>query len=205
MDRETFFQRLGSLLQKSRKAQRLYSNMGRASSEGSPYSETQIEEWRSVTGEILRQLSAVMDRPNAKTLVTDVVSIRDSFYQMWRASEGSLHKVQRDLISASEKGDFVRAVTLAEEGVRLKARVQAAHAAHHEFSELLRNTRAAQMPIELSSDQILPFEREYDSAEFDRLDEVIEQRVQRKAGSRQGLFTDMGRPTLAKVIPLRRA
>lgn len=205
MDRETFFQRLGSLLQKSRKAQRLYSNMGRASSEGSPYSEAQIEEWRAVTAEILRQLSAVMDRPNSKNQVNDVIAIRDSFYQLWRQSESSLHKAQRELINASEKGDFVRAVSLAEEGVSLKARVQAAHAAHHEFSELLRNSRVAQNPIELTSDQILPFERDYDSGEFDRLDEVIEQRVQRKAGSRQGQFTDIGRPTLAKVIPLRRA
>lgn len=206
MDKETFFQRLGALLQKSRKAQRLYSSMGRVSSDSSPYSEAQIEEWRTISSDILRQLSAVMERPQSKTLVSDVVAIRDNFYHVWRSSESSLHRVQRDLMSSSERGDFVKAVVLAEEAVVLKARVQAAHAAHHEFSEILRNSKVAQSPIELTSEQILPFENDYHSSDFDKLNDVIERRGQR-IGSRQGEFSDDGeelRP-MAKVIPLRRA
>ncbi len=205
MDKETFFQRLGALLQKSRKAQRLYSSMGRVSSDSSPYSEAQIEEWRNISADILRQLSAVMERPHSKTLVSDVVAIRDNFYHVWRSSESSLHRVQRDLVSSSERGDFIKAVSLAEEAVVLKARVQAAHAAHHEFSEILRNSRVVHSPIELTSEQILPFEQDYDPSDFDKLNEVIERRAQR-AGSRQGELIDGEevRP-MAKVIPLRRA
>ena len=205
MDKETFFQRLASLLQKSRKAQRLYSNMGRVSSDASPYSETQIEEWRAISSDIVRQLSAVIDRPYSKTIVSDVVAIRDNFYHVWRSSESALHKMQRDLISSSERGDFVKAVSLAEEAVGLKARVQAAHAAHHEFSEILRGSKVGQEPIELTSEQILPFERDYDASDFDKLDEVIERRAQKTAGSRQGQFEEAGERHMAKVIPLRRA
>ena len=200
MDRETFFQRLGALLQKSRKAQRLYSNMGRASSDVSPYSETQIEEWRSISAEIVRQLSQLLDRPNNRNLVNEVVVIRDNFYQLWRSSEGALHKVQRNLINVAEKGDFIRAVTLADEAVGLKARVQAAHAAHHEFSEILKSTRSADAVPEINDSQVVALEREYQLEDISSLNRVLEQRERRSQRSQED-----AQPIMAKVIPLRRA
>ena len=212
MDRVTFFQRLSLLVQKSRKAQRLYSNMGRVSSETSPYSESQIEEWRSITANILRHLLAIVDRPNSKTLVQDVSVVCENFHQTWRSSEAELHKAQRELISASERGDFVRAVSLAEQALVLKARVQATHAAYHELSDLLRYSKVASHlaephPIELTDAHVVPREinifskaraekaQRLESArirDVDGLDSVIEQ-VDREAS--------LGR---AKVIPLRR-
>ena len=209
MDRETFFQRLSLLVQKSRKAQRLYSNMGRVTSESSPYSESQIEEWRSITAKILRQLLEIVDRPKSKTLVQDVAIVCDSFHQTWRSSETELHKAQRELISASERGDFVRAVSLAEQALVLKARVQATHAAYHELSDLLRYSKAPAMPIELTDAHVVsPEQNIFSKARAEKaerasflstkavegLDSAIEQ-VDREAS--------LGVPQ-AKVIPLRR-
>jgi hypothetical protein len=196
MEKETFFHRLASLLQKSRKAQRLYSSMGKTTSDVSPYSESQIEEWRTISADIVKQLSQVMDRPHTKNLISEVVAIRDNFYQLWRTSESSLHKVQHQLIAASEKGDFVRAVSLSEEAVVLKARVQAAHAAHHEFSETLKNVSGIEKYAE--SSQQLATKQNYNrfTHEYDSLEQLIEDR---------SIPEQQSRPALAKVIPLRRA
>lgn len=188
--------------------------MGRVSSETSPYSESQIEEWRSITGNILRQLSSVIERPNAKSLVQDVAIICENFHQTWRSSESELHKAQRDLISASERGDFVRAVTLAEQALVLKARVQATHAAYHELSDLLRYTKVTAHPIELTDAHVLPREINiFSRARAEK--EELEQR--RRAQAIDGLdsaielvdremeLREATRGTVqAKVIPLRR-
>ena len=209
MDKETFLQKLGALLQKSRKAQRLYSNMGRTSSEVSPYSESQIEEWRTISAEIVRQLTSVVNRLNSRNLVAEVISVRDSFYHLWRNSEAALHKAQRELIASSEKGDFIRAVSLAEEAVVLKARVQASHAAYHEFSELLRSSRINQAPLASENEGVLPFEGDYQLDEISALDKVLERKEARERFLRHNERGDYSQeentPMLAKVIPLRRA
>ena len=94
MDRETFYEKLAKLMQKSRKALRLYSTMGRMQTEGaSELSEVQVREWRNVNSELLRQLSFVMERPNSRTMVSEVVGIRDFFHKSWRDAETELHGV----------------------------------------------------------------------------------------------------------------
>jgi hypothetical protein len=137
MSSETFFQRLGSLIQKSRKAQRLYANMGRSAADNSPFSESQIEEWRSITSSLLKQLMLIWERPHTAGLQRDAALIADNFRQIWRASETDLHRTQKELIAASERGDYTRVLSLAEMGITLKARVQASHAAYHELSEIV--------------------------------------------------------------------
>ena len=157
MDNETFRSRLLTLVTKSRKALRLYSNVGRFNAEGgNALTELQTGEWKGVTAELLRSLSLLLENPNARQLVTDVVALRDRFNAHWRTLETDLHSKQRELLMSAESSDFVRAALLSKELIVLKARMQAAQAAHHELQDVVRRSKVAQTPIELTSEHVLP-------------------------------------------------
>lgn len=174
MDSPTLRSRLVQLMQKSRKALRLYSSTGHlAGTEHAELSELQVGEWREVNADLLKQLSQLVASPNARKLSSEVFMLRDRFHAAWRTYEGELHRGQRSLVSASEHGDFIK-VAIASRGlVATKARMQAAQAAYQELDELLRQCKLTP-PIELSH--------------ADELGEADERSSQ---------------PTLAKVIPLR--
>lgn len=151
MDSLTFRSRLLKLLQKSRKAVRLYSSMERTG-ENSDFREVQAEEWRTVTSELLRDLTNVLENPNTRRLVSDIYAIRDRFYSDWRLSESDLHVAQRDLISAAEHGDFTKTASLSNRLIRLKAKVQACQAAHHEIYDVLSKSKVAEPTIILENE-----------------------------------------------------
>lgn len=156
MDNETFRSRLANLVNKSRKALRLYSNVGRFNAEGgNELTELQTGEWKSVTGELLRALSLILENPNPKQVVNDVFVLRDRFNTHWRTIECDVNLKQRELIAAAEGSDYVRSSVLARELVVLKARMQAAQAAHHELQDVVRRSKIAQPAIELTSDQVV--------------------------------------------------
>ena len=174
MDSDTFRSRLVSLMQKSRKAIRLYSTMGSLQQEAnSEFRDMQIDEWKAVNTELLRQLTIALDNPQSKLLGSSVSAIRDHFYSKWRMTESELHVRQKELLQSSESGDFIKAAVLASELVSLKARVQAAQAAHHELEEVIDRSRVSVPAVELDGSQIVN-----DRASMP--------------------------PTLAKVIPLRK-
>lgn len=157
MENLTFRSRLLKLVQKSRKAVRLYSGIEKNSSTDLPqdYRDLQVQEWKNVTGDLLKQLTSCLENPNTRRLVADVYSLRDRYYNEWRLVESELHVSQRDLVAASEGGDFTRAVSLAVRLVSLKARVQACQAAHHELNDVIQKSRVSEPAIELSFDQVV--------------------------------------------------
>jgi hypothetical protein len=122
----------------------------------SELNEMQVEQWKEVNADLLRQISVAMESPNARALVADIFTLRDRFHAAWRAAEAEVHIKRRDLISAAENGDFIKAAVLGRELVLLKAREQAAQAAHHELQEVLTRSRVAQPTIELSQDSVIP-------------------------------------------------
>lgn len=151
MENLTFRSRLGHLLQKSRKALRLYSSLGKKRGDkASELNEAQIAEWRSVNSELHRALAAALDQPHHKHLVSEVFGLKERFFGEWKTSEADLHQKQRELMESSEAGDFIRAAVLSSELVTLKARSQAAQAAHHELGEVVDKSRVSQPAIELS-------------------------------------------------------
>lgn len=152
MDNLTFRSRLLKLLQKSRKAVRLYSSIERTGDVSSDFREVQAEEWRSVTADLLRDLTSSLENPNTRRLVSDVYAIRDRFYSDWRLAESDLHIGQRELIAASEHGDFTKAASLSTRLVRLKAKVQACQAAHHEIHDVLVKSKVSEPPIILENE-----------------------------------------------------
>ena len=156
MENETFRTRVATLIQKSRKAIRLYSSVGRGGlSKQGEFTEVQVQEWKDVNNDLLHNLSLSMETPGNRQLIVDVFALRDRFYNEWRMSEAELHSKHKDLIFVVENGDFVKAANLARRLVVLKARVQATHAVHHELQELIDQSRVAQPTIELSQEHIV--------------------------------------------------
>lgn len=149
MESETFKTRVLALVQKSRRALRLYT--AAASTPGikaevlsGELSAVQVQEWRNANTVLLTKLGEACERPNNKELVYEVFALRNEFQGLWRAAEAELVTGQRELIAASERGDFIRAASLAAKLSCLKARVQAGQAAHHELDTLIKRTRVSQ-------------------------------------------------------------
>ena len=156
MEDHTLRSRFDQLVQKSRKALRLYSSMARPSNPRSiDFSDMQVREWRDVNQELLKQLMYAWDNPGSRNLVSSIFAMRDRFYNEWRNAEAELHRRHKDLILASENGDFVRAASLSLELVSAKAKVEANQAAHHELQELIDQSRLHQPAIELSSEHVV--------------------------------------------------
>ena len=164
MENETFRVRLAKLLQKSRKALRLYSSIKRNDhTRAAEFREMQVQEWREVNSELTRKLEISMQNINARQLARDVFSLRDCFYCDWRTAEAELHQAHKDLISAAESGDFIKAAHVSLRLVALKARVQACQAGHHELQSVIDQGKVSQPAIELSDEQIVPAEAEQPS------------------------------------------
>ena len=150
MENMTFRSRLVQLMQKSRKALRLYSTVERFPNDNAAeLAEVQVAEWRRVNTELLRELNLALEHPNQRRMVAEVFGVRDQFYGEWKLSEADLVRKQRQLIDCSEAGDFIKASMLAKELVMLKARVQACQAAHHEVSDLITRSHVSQPNIDL--------------------------------------------------------
>lgn len=157
MEGETFRSRLLRLLQKSRQAYRLYTSMGRMPREveSSQYTERQAAEWRSVNAELIRGLSAALEKVAPRDLMLHVLSLRESMLTGFRAGETELNLRQRELVAAAEKGDFVKVALLARTLVASKARVQALQAAHHELENLCLQSHLSAPAIQLSDQQVV--------------------------------------------------
>jgi hypothetical protein len=160
MENPTFRSRLAELMQKSRKALRLYTSMGRLqTSPTAEFNEMQAEQWKEVNADLLRQISHALETPNSRLLANDIFALRDRFHSTWRNSEAEVHLKQKELLSCAEHGDFIKVAVLARELVLLKAREQASQAAHHELHEVLSRSRVAAPTIELSTEAVVEEEQ----------------------------------------------
>jgi hypothetical protein len=157
MESESFRSRVVGLIQKSRRALRLYTHsngqsLARVEGMTADLSAAQVSEWREINGLLLKRLSESADTPSTKKLVYDVFALRNEFQTLWRTSEGELVQLQRELVAAAERGDFIKATGLSSSLVSLKARVQAGQAAHHELDLLIKRSRVVRPAAELGED-----------------------------------------------------
>jgi len=157
MESESFVSRVMALIQKSRRALRLYSTAGGNSYgrvEGSigELPSVQVAEWREVNGLLLRKLTEAAEAANTKKIIYDVFALRNEFQTLWRTTESELVQSQKELIASAESGDFIRAATLATSLVSLKARLQAGQAAHHELDLLIKRSKVVRPAAELTEE-----------------------------------------------------
>ena len=178
-----FRSRLVQLMQRSRKALRLYSSVEKLSNEStSDLAELQVGEWRRVNAQLLKDLALALEQPNQKRMVSEVFGIRDQFYGEWKMAEADLNQKQRQLLDCAENSDFIKASILSRELVSLKARSQACQAAHHEVQEAIHKGRVSQP----DTDDVCPAQA-LDDAPVERQREAHEE------------------IRVAKVIPLRKS
>lgn len=157
MESESFRSRVVALIQKSRRALRLYTNsagqaMARVEGATPELSAAQVAEWRDVNGALLKKLTEAATSPSTKKLVHDIFALRNEFQTMWRTSESELVRQQRELVAAAERGDFIKSSGLASVLVSLKARVQAGQAVHHELDLLIKRSRVVRPAAELTEE-----------------------------------------------------
>ncbi len=206
MEEQTFRSRLLELLQRSRKAMRLYASMGKSHArQPNEFSEMQAAAWQETNAELVRRLSALLDAPHSKRLVNDAIMLRDQIWGEFRVLEKDLHGKQLNLIAASEHGDFAAACSLSKVLVGLKAKLQATQAAHHEFEMVLRRSKLSGDTIELGGEKVVD-DKHADPIKF-QIDNVrssgtpVSSSMASKSKAMPG-----GNPISsgAKVIPLRK-
>ncbi len=167
MNGDTFRVKLLKLMQRSRKALRLYSSVGRMRNEhANELSDLQITQWKLINAELVKQLSLLLDVPGNRTLSSDVLSLRDRFHHEWRQSQANLHARQDELIALAEKGDFAKVAVLSRELVALKARSQAAQAAQHELSDVLKRISLEHTTVELCDESVVEEVKEVPTAKI---------------------------------------
>jgi len=200
MESESFRSRLLALIQKSRRALRLYNNTGgqsivRMEGTSAELSAAQVAEWRDINSLLLRKLTETADSPSTKKLVYDIFALRGEFQSLWRGSESELVQQQRDLIASAERGDFIKASGLATSLVSLKARVQAGQAAHHELDLLIKRSRVVRPAAKLS---------EEGATVLSTIELLDEQSVQEAPSFPQPYAQTKIAVGAGKVIPLKR-
>lgn len=154
------------LMQRSRKAMRLYTEMSKTRGNEGDLADVQAEEWKRANAELVRQLGMLLDHGAARSITQDVLTVRDYFLREYRGAESEMNLKQRELIRVVEGGNFVRSATLSRELVLLKARLQANQAAHHELDDLIVSFRITQPPIELHEELPPETNVELDAASF---------------------------------------
>lgn len=134
MDKETLLLKIAKLIQRSRKAVRIYSSMikgGNVVQE--KYAEVQASQWRDVNNTLLKKLSLIYEQKKTSTLARDFHFLCEGFVDEWRTYQTNLHKLQKELIALSEVGDFVKAGSLVNQLISMKAKIQALEAVCHEL------------------------------------------------------------------------
>ena len=157
MESESFVSRVMALIQKSRRALRLYSTAGsggfsRGESPAGELPAVQVAQWREINGLLLRKLTEAAEAQNTKKIIYDVFALRNEFQTLWRTTETELVQSQKELIASAESGDFIRAAVLSSSLVGLKARLQAGQAAHHELDLLIKRSKVVRPVSELSEE-----------------------------------------------------
>lgn len=153
MQGHTFRTRVSNLIQKSRKALRLYTGVGRMQrGTHGELSDMQISEWREVNASLVKHLVAAMEEQSLRRLIAEVFMLRDRFYGEWRLAEAEVHENQNELISSAENGDYIKAALISRKLVLLKAREQATQAAHHELQTVIQRSGVSQPAVEIAKD-----------------------------------------------------
>ena len=96
--------------------------------------------------------------------------------------------MSRELVTSAERGDFVKSATLCVELSKLKARAQAAQAAHQEIDQVIKRSRLGEPSAEMD-------------AETRNTIELLAEQVIHEAK----MVAAVPEQKMARVIPLRRA
>ena len=180
MEAGTFKSRLIALLQKSRQAARMYSEMMRGQDKFD-YSDLQIKEWKDVNFELVDELSVLLnDFYDQKNLIAKSLALLERFQIEQVTISTSLQKMKDELSLAVNKEDFPKSAKLSVELISLKAKNQALIAVLNELNKMLEKSNITSPRIKIESVKKAKEDKEL-IVKSANLDKVISINVARKA------------------------
>lgn len=140
MSDETFKSKLSKLIQKSRKAIRIYSQAstpGTLRSSTKPFADQQIAVWYQINEELLEFLVEITRNAHLRKVANESFSYAKRCQEKVREERQQLESKHQQLVRYSESGDFINSAKLSSELIHLKACVQARGAVLTELEDLL--------------------------------------------------------------------
>lgn len=153
MEAGTFKTRLVALLQKSRQAVRLYTEMER-SQDKLNYSDLQIFEWKNVNLELVRELCTLLDNfYNQKDLISRVFALIERFQVEQISLNTDMEKMKSELSLACNNADFVKSADLSLKLVAIKSKNQALQAVLHELKNIMTKSNLTRPACSYKKDE----------------------------------------------------
>ena len=140
MSDETFKSKLSKLIQKSRKALRIYSQAttpGKHRASTKPYADQQIAIWYKINEELLEFLVEITRNAHLRKVANESLAYAKLCQRKVITEQQTLHEKHQQLVSYSESGNFINSAKLSSELIQLKASVQARSAVLAELEDLL--------------------------------------------------------------------
>lgn len=137
---DTFKTRLLKLINKSRKAVRVYSNAGGASNfraKSKPYADMQLKCWRDANERLVEFLHSATKNMNLRKVASEILAYAKQCQQELENREKQLEKYHHELLTYSQNKDYVNAAIISNELIVLKANVQAEKAVLEELEDVL--------------------------------------------------------------------
>ncbi len=170
MSSDTFKTKLAKLIQKSRKAIRIYSAVGRDSigRPSKPYSDMQLKAWYNVNEELLMFLQEVTTKLHLRQVASEILKYAQKLSSQISPEQQKLNSDHRLLIQYTESADFVNSAKLSQELIVLKSRIEAKKAVLHELEDLLTSANlklpithqmndVPQESLKITESKIIPF------------------------------------------------
>lgn len=170
MSSDTFKTKLAKLIQKSRKAIRIYSAVGRDSvgRPSKPYSDMQLKAWYNVNEELLIFLQEATTKLHLRQVATETLKYAQKLSGQLLPEQTKFASDSRLLVQFAESGDFVNSAKLSQELIVLKAKIEAKKAVLEELGELLSSAnlkmpvthqmnQAPQESLRITESKIIPF------------------------------------------------
>ena len=170
MSDETFKSKLSKLIQKSRKALRIYSQATtpanhRASTK--PFADQQIAVWYNVNEELLEFLVEITRNAHLRKVANESLGYAKHCQQKLIEEQEQLDEKHQQLVRFSQSGDFINSAKLSSQLIHLKASVQARGAVLAELEDLLsyanlklpvtHEASTGQSELAVKSSKIIPF------------------------------------------------
>ncbi len=170
MSSDTFKTKLAKLIQKSRKAIRIYSTVGRDSigRPSKPYSDMQLKAWYNINEELLLFLQDVTTKLHLRQVATETLKYAQKLSAQLHPEQIRLNSDHRLLLHFTEAGDFVNSAKLSQELIVLKAKIEAKKAVLNELEDLLSSANLklpvthqinqdSQDSLKITESKIIPF------------------------------------------------
>lgn len=157
MNTDSFKVKLNKLIQKSRKAIRIYSSASSSSfsprGESKPFADLQLQEWRNANEELLSFLIKTTNSINLRKVFKELEIYRNQLLRQLKAKKAELEEGDRRLSVYLDSHDYVNINMLSKSLVVIKTFVAAKEAVIIELNHVLGIQQSSSLPLSCIYDQ----------------------------------------------------